>query len=330
MNKIPKIVVMTPVKNEAWILERFLSVTSQFADYIIIADQNSTDESKAICKKYPKVILIENKSEKFNEAERQLLLLRTARELISEPKILLALDADEILAADAIKTQSWQTMLKAKPGTVLYFEKPDLFISTHQCVRTGIMTPLGYVDDGSEHKPVAIHSCRVPVPDYADRLHINDVKILHYALTRLDAHAAKIRLYSVLENVLEIGHPIGRRYRYKSKQNYNKLGKVVAAPNEWFTDWEDMGIDMHTIVHQKYYPYDFEVLRYFHKYGVQRFWTEDIWKNDWETCREYAKSCDMSDIPDYQISPKSKFVDLLMDVLAKLYGYISSLLRFFY
>ncbi|WP_260675883.1 MULTISPECIES: hypothetical protein [Nostocales] len=38
MNKIAKIVVMTPVKNEAWIVDRFLSVTSQFADYIIIAE----------------------------------------------------------------------------------------------------------------------------------------------------------------------------------------------------------------------------------------------------------------------------------------------------
>mgnify|MGYP000249071316 CR=1 FL=1 len=78
----PKIVVITPVKNEAWILERFLSVTSQFADYIIVADQNSTDSSVAICKKFPKVILIENKSGQFNEAERQLLLIQTARELI--------------------------------------------------------------------------------------------------------------------------------------------------------------------------------------------------------------------------------------------------------
>jgi len=34
-----RIVVVTPVRNEAWILERFLSVTSRFADHIIIADQ---------------------------------------------------------------------------------------------------------------------------------------------------------------------------------------------------------------------------------------------------------------------------------------------------
>jgi glycosyltransferase involved in cell wall biosynthesis len=328
-NQAPKIVVITPVKNEAWILDRFLSVTSQFADYIIIADQNSTDGSQAICKKYPKVILIENKSEKFNEAERQLLLIKTARDLISEQKILLALDADEILAANATKTQSWQAMLRAKPGTVLYFEKPDLFVTTHQCVRSGILTPLGYVDDGAEHQPQSIHSVRIPTPEYAQKLHIHDVKVLHYGLTRLDAHASKIRKYSVVENVLGVGNAIGRRSeRYTSKQDYLQIGKVETAPDEWFLGWEEKGIDMHTILKQKYYTYDFEVLYYFHQYGLKRFWMEDIWKFDWEACRQYAKSQGMTNIPDDKIPMQSKFLQLAANMMTKLYRYTKSLLTF--
>jgi glycosyltransferase involved in cell wall biosynthesis len=316
---MPKIVVLTPVKNEAWILDRFLSVTSQFADYIIIADQNSTDGSQAICKKYPKVILIENKSEKFNEAERQLLLIKTARELISEPKILLALDADEILAANATQTQSWQNMLTAKPGTVLYFEKLDLFVTTQQCIRSSIMTPLGYVDDGAEHQPQPIHSVRIPTPDYAIRLHIHDVKVMHYVLTRLEAHASKIRMYSVIENILGVGHAIGRRSRYTSQQDYSQIGKLENTAVEWFQGWEEKGIDMHSIITQKYYSYDFEVLRYFYKYGVNRFWLEDIWKFDWEACRQYAKSQGISNIPDDIIPQQSKFVILATYLLDKIF-----------
>jgi glycosyltransferase involved in cell wall biosynthesis len=325
----PKIVVITPVKNEAWILERFLSVTSQFADYILIADQNSTDGSQAICKKYPKVILIENKSENFNEAERQLLLIKAARDLISEHKILLALDADEILAANATETPSWQTMLKAKPGTVICFEKPDLFVTTHQCIRTGIITPLGYVDDGAEHQPQSIHSVRIPTPEYATRLHFHDIKVLHYGVTRLDAHAAKIRMYSVIENVLEVGNPIGRRCRYTAKQNYLKLGQVEPAPQEWFTGWEEKGIDMHTIIKHKYYTYDFEVLRYFHKYGVRRFWMDDIWQHDWEACRQYAKSQGMTDIPNYEIPKQSQILTLIANLLSKSYDQLRAILSFF-
>ncbi|TAF07677.1 MAG: glycosyltransferase family 2 protein [Nostocales cyanobacterium] len=322
--QLPKIVVITPVKNEAWILDRFLSVTSQFADYIIIADQNSNDGSQSICKKYPKVILIENKSEQFNEADRQLLLIQTARDLVQEPKILLALDADEILAANATKTASWQKMLQAKPGTILFFEKPDLFVTTHQCLRTGILTPLGYVDDGAEHQPQKIHSIRIPMPEYATRLHIHDIKILHYAITRLDAHASKLRMYTVVENVLGVGNAIGRRNRYSSKQNYLRLGKVETAPDEWFTNWEELGIDMHTIIKQKYYYYDFEVLRHFHKYGWRRFWMEDIWKYDWEVCRQYAKSQGISDIPDYKIPKPGKFPDFLISTFIQMYNYLGS------
>ncbi|MEA5580451.1 glycosyltransferase family 2 protein [Nodularia harveyana UHCC-0300] len=329
----PKIVVITPIKNEAWILDRFLSVTSQFADHIIIADQNSTDGSQDICQKYPKVTLIENKSENFNESGRQLLLIQAARDLIPEHKIILALDADEILAANAIHTQSWQTMLKAKPGTVLFFEKPDLFVTTHQCLRTGILTPLGYVDDGAEHQPQKIHSVRIPMPEYATRLHIHDIKVMHYAVTRVDAHASKLRMYSVIENVLEVSHPLSRRSRYTSKPDYLSLGKLETAAQEWFTGWEKRGIDMHTIIKQKYYHYDFEVLHYFHKYGIKRFWTEDIWAYDWEACRKYAQSIGMSDIPDYQITKAGKklelrkFLDMIMSMLTQSYQYVYSVLK---
>ncbi|MFM7366008.1 MAG: glycosyltransferase family 2 protein [Cuspidothrix sp.] len=326
--KLPKIVVITPVKNEAWILDRFLSVTSQFADHIIIADQNSTDGSQAICKKYPKVILIENKSEKFNEAERQLLLIETARNLVQEHKILLALDADEILAANATQTASWQTILQSKPGTVLFFEKPDLFDTTHQCIRTGILTPLGYVDDGAEHQPQKIHSVRIPTPEYATRLHIHDIKVLHYAFVRLDAHASKIRMYSVIENILKDTNPLSRRLRHPYKFDYLKIGKLQACPHEWFDNWEDLNIDMHTIIKQKYYSYDFEVLRYFYQYGCRRFWIEDIWKYDWEACRQYAKSHHLANIPDYKIPKNFKLLDLSTSMITKFYGHIRNLINY--
>ncbi|PPJ63162.1 glycosyltransferase family 2 protein [Cuspidothrix issatschenkoi] len=325
--KLPKIVVITPVKNEAWILDRFLSVTSQFADHIIIADQNSTDGSQAICKKYPKVILIENKSQQFNEAERQLLLIQTARDLVQEHKIILALDADEILAANATKTASWQKMLQAEPGTILFFEKPDLFDNTYKCIRSGILTPLGYVDDGAEHQPRKIHSVRVPMPEYGTRLHIHDIKILHYAFVRLDAHASKIRMYSVIENILEDTNAISRRFRHPYKLNYLSIGKLEACPHEWFDSWEDLGIDMHTITKQQYYSYDFEVLHYFHKYGCKRFWMEDIWKYDWESCRQYAKSQNIANIPDYKIPKNSKLLDLLISIITNLYGNIGQSLK---
>ena len=54
------IVVLTPVKNEEWILDNYIQVTSNFADLIIIADQFSSDKSREIASNYDKVLLIKN------------------------------------------------------------------------------------------------------------------------------------------------------------------------------------------------------------------------------------------------------------------------------
>jgi glycosyltransferase involved in cell wall biosynthesis len=299
----PKIVVVTPIKNEAWILDRFLQVTSQFADHIIVADQNSTDGSVDFYGRYPKVILIRNNSEEYDEADRQKLLIQKARELIPEPKILLALDADEMLAANAMRTASWESMLKAKPGTVLCFEKPDLYFSTKQCIRYSTPWPLGYVDDGQEHKPKKVHSIRIPTPEHAPKMHIHDVKILHYAMTRPDGQASKFRLFSVLENLFKTTPLRARRTRYGyNKHLCNTKDRVELSQPEWFTGWENVGIDMHEVIKQKYYWWDFEVLKYFNKYGCRRFWLDDIWNFDWESCRLYAKALEMPSIPGHPIS----------------------------
>lgn len=326
-DQLPKIVVITPVKNEAWILDRFLSTASHFADHIIIADQDSTDGSQEICKRYPKVILIRNNSQEFNEAGRQTLLLNTARELIPDHKILLALDADEIISANSFLSLAWQTMLKAKPGTVLCFEKLDFYGNTRKCIRSDIQGVFGYVDDGAEHKPRIIHSVRVPEPDYAPRLYLNDVKILHYAYTRLNAQAAKHRMYSVIENTLGKSNVYARRLRYISPEQYCHQHKLQDSDPSWFQYWEELGIDMHSIAAQKYYSYDFEVLRYFQQYGDRRFHGENIWDTDWEACRRHAQSIGIQTIPNQPIRPPAKPQRLLTERLTKLYELARTLLK---
>jgi len=321
MKDTAQIVVVTPVKNEAWILDRFLAVTSEFADCIIIADQQSTDGSADICRKYPKVVLIDNASKEYDEAERQLLLLQKAREIIPDRKIILALDADEILAANAVDTFSWQSMLHAKPGTILYFEKPDLYFTTKRCIRYDVPWPIGYVDDGREHRPKKIHSIRIPQPANAEKMHVKDVKILHYALTRPRAQASKIRHYSIIENVLGTSRLLIRRISYAADKDHARNFRVEESILDWFIGWERKGIDMHSIVDKKYYWWDFEALTYFKKYGLSRFRFDDIWEFDWEACRIHAKALGISDIPDYKISPPSQVSLMSLRVVTKLFSF---------
>ncbi len=327
MSHPPKIVVVTPVKNEAWILNRFLSVTSLFADQIIIADQGSTDESVAICQSYPKVTIIQNESEEYDESVRQRLLLNKARELVPEHKIIFALDADEILAANALNTSGWQEMLSANPGTVLCFEKPDLYLTPAQSIRYETPWPLGYVDDGTEHQPKRIHSIRIPAPASAPKLHVQDVKILHYALARAGAQSSKRRMYCVLEHVLRTSPVWRRRLAYRSRMDWTSLGRLETSPKEWFDEWERIGIDMHTVRSETYYWHDYEVLRSFAVHGARRFWLDDIWDFDWERCRIHARSIGVSGIPQTRVPAPPKLIMSLLPVLDKSLNLLKSFRR---
>jgi glycosyltransferase involved in cell wall biosynthesis len=320
-----KIVVVTPVRNEAWILPRFLSVTSQFADHIVIADQGSTDESAEICQQYPKVKLIHNTSLEYDEAGRQSLLIKAARELGSEGKIILALDADEILAANALTGPGWRSMMAAEPGTVLCFEKPDLYLTTDKCIRYERPWPLGYVDDGVPHLPRRIHSIRIPTPENSPKLNVMDAKILHYALARMDAQNSKLRMYCVVEHLLRTNPVWRRRFSYRAGRDWTRLGRLEPSPSEWFEGWERIGIDMRSIPSEVYHWQDYEVLRYFAKYGARRFWVDNIWDFDWEECRTYAQSIQVPGISGKRIPVPPKMITFLLDAIDTLVDSVRSL-----
>lgn len=282
MSERPAIVVLTPLKNDAWILRRFLEVTSIFADRIVIADQGSTDGSLEICAAFEKVTVIENESPGYDEAARQQLLIRAARELVPLPRILLALDADEILAADAMASRGWQTMLEARPGTVLFFEKPNLYLSPANCERRPLDFPGGFVDDGlARHRAQRIHSPRLPMPYNAPQLILGDVKFLHYALVRPEAQKAKFRMYAALENVMGTKTLYQRRRYYWSRRVLRAMGPIEPTPREWFAAWELRGIDMTSVEDVQPYWQDVATLDLLLEHGGRRFWLDDIWEKDW-------------------------------------------------
>ena len=45
-------IVMTPTRNEAWVIRAFLESTMRWADYVIICDQFSTDGMGEIVAQY--------------------------------------------------------------------------------------------------------------------------------------------------------------------------------------------------------------------------------------------------------------------------------------
>jgi len=286
----PQIVTLTPLKNDAWILPRFLEVTSRFSDVIIVADEGSTDGGLEILRRFPKVIVIDNSRGDYDEAARQNLLIAKAREAVPLPRILVALDADEILAADALDSPGWQAMLASPPGTSIIVEKPNLHLTPQQCERRPLDFPGAFVDDGvSEHRALRIHSRRLPASERGARLVLPDVKILHYAHVRPEAQRAKMRMYAVLENIMGTKSLYWRRRYYSSNRVLRPMGPVEPTPPEWFRGWEEAGIDMTTIEDVQPYWQDVATLERLLEYGSRRFWFDDIWQKDWNALLRQLK-----------------------------------------
>ncbi len=321
MSVRPSLVVLTPVRNEGWILDRFLGVTSRIADRIILADQGSTDETRAIASRFPTVTVIDNPNPAYDEAARQHLLVNAARSLVPGPRILLALDADEIVAADGPGTVGWQTMMGAAPGTVLEFERIDLHLTTDRCLRHDEWRPFGYVDDGAEHQGRSLHSARIPLPADQTRIRLSGIKLLHYAGTRTTALAARLRWYSVLENTMGTCPPVfKRRLRYLNYLVPPGSTRLEPSNPDWFRAWEAAGIDMHSISDAPYHWYDVEVLRLFRTHGTRRYWLDDVWRFDWEPARLWALRQGYDGIPDRPIRAAPDWLVFVMRALGWLHA----------
>ena len=115
-----KLICLTPVRNEAWILKAFLTATSLWADYIIIADQGSTDGSREIALSFSKVILLDNPAKEMHQAQARKLLFDKAAEIKGD-KILFALDADEFLSGNFTHTSGWTRIINSKIGEAFCF-----------------------------------------------------------------------------------------------------------------------------------------------------------------------------------------------------------------
>jgi hypothetical protein len=247
-----------------------------------------------------------NNSEEYDEAFRQNLLINEARKLVPGKKILLALDADEILSADSLKSKDWNRIRRAPKGSVLYFEKPDLFQGTKLVLRHSQYFPIGYIDDGQKHNPHKLHSIRIPIHVNSPKIKLHNIKFLHYGLTCMRLQKAKDRLYSVISNLesdRSFLNAIRRRFRHSRYYNYKRCGNICKAPASWFDNWERVNIDMHTIKKERFCSQDLELLRIINKHGIKRFWLDDIFQDiKLEDCREFFLNKGFTGIPSNHIS----------------------------
>lgn len=284
--KEPIKIVLTPVRNEAWVLRAFLEATSLWADYIIIADQMSTDGSREMAKEYPKVILIDNDRKEMHQAATRRLLFEEARKIEGD-KLLFALDADEFLAFDFVNTEDWRRIQESQPNDVFCWRWINLKgDDLNQCS----MGPYYYwavhaSDDlwNGMFPDNYIHEWRLPWPPKAQESNKHELEGLfsiHLAWANQARQRNKERFYQVStvgKEPKKSKISIFRQYHYTETTTFGDL------PEDAYKFYEDHGLDIWKYVdlNDEGAYYTAEVLRHFDRDGLRRYAMLDIWDEDW-------------------------------------------------
>lgn len=275
----PLLICLTPVRNEAWILEVFLKATSLWADYIIIADQMSTDGSREIALNNPKVILIDNNNQNYNEADRQKLLITKAREIDGE-KILFALDADEIFTANFRVTNDWEKIINSQKGDVFWFKwaqvRPD---KKHYFVSKNFF-PWVFHDDGIEpHGNYArnMHSMRIPYPiEEKQMYYVEEFKVLHFQPFFPKRNESKQRFYMFVDYNLNGRSIIDLSRLYFERRN---IEKNFELNEDMIYTLEKNGFNLFDLINtsNRRFWFDKYIVDSINKDGTDKFRNVNIW-----------------------------------------------------
>src|SRR5690349_15246143 len=112
-----RVIALLPVRNEAWVLRHALSCLSAFCDVVLVGDQNSDDDSRAISRSFQKVQLLESHDALVCEQARWQLL--DAARGYDGQNLIWCTDADELVSPAAVTGYLAANRDALVPGTVI-------------------------------------------------------------------------------------------------------------------------------------------------------------------------------------------------------------------
>jgi hypothetical protein len=281
MNK-PLLVCMTTVRNDAWVLNAFMAATSIWADYIVVADQMSTDNTRSILQKYPKVIVVENNTLEINEPERYKMVIDKAREIEGD-KILFAFDVDEVLSANFIHTKDWERILCSKKGDVFCFQWAHIHPSGNSYSVPDVFFPWVFHDDGIEpHANYVrnLHSMRIPYPiEEKQMFYVNDFKVLHLQELIPNRQKSKLRMMIMVDYLLNDRKTVKLSRYYLPKKNRDTQYLLTS---DMLYDVDNFGFNLFELVDLdlKKFWYDSFILDHLERDGNQKYCKIDIWDSN--------------------------------------------------
>ncbi|HUJ72769.1 MAG TPA: glycosyltransferase family 2 protein [Verrucomicrobiae bacterium] len=275
-------ICLTPTRNEAWIIRPFLAAARCWANHIVVADQGSTDGTLEQLRATPGVDVVINDLPSFDEIHRQRLLLRRARQ-IEGKRILIALDADEVLSANCAASSEWGRISEAPAGTILRFRWVNILPGFQRAWIPHERLPCGFVDDGSEHPGInRIHNPRLPCPADAPVMDLDDIVVLHFQYVIWERMRSKQRWYQVWEHLnYPQKRPLDIFRQYNHMHGSWEKTEIHPVQPPWLEGYDRAGIDFRSLACEPVTWWDRAVVGFLCKHGPNHFRRLAIWDRAW-------------------------------------------------
>lgn len=269
-----KIIALLPVKNEAWILADMLRNMSEWADHIIIADQQSTDATRDICAQFEKVAVIDNPYTGHSNKVRWLLLDEARK--ISGNNLLVNIDTDEAVPPKLFLEEI--QALNIKPGDALVASWIQLWQDPYHYNNTGVWKnnkkPFAFVDDRAmDYERIVVindHTNRIPhyLPEHEHHITTPLLHFQYVAWERTQWKQVWYRMSELIEGLdaRRINHkysitlPIDTRSLFETPHAWLESVIIPSGLHSEISTW-----------HKE------EIIAWFDIHGIQFFEPLQIW-----------------------------------------------------
>lgn len=274
-----RVVGLLPVRNEAWVLRQSLACLSGFCDLILVGDQNSSDESRSIARRFSKVTLIESRDPAICEQARWR-LWDEARMLPGE-NLIWCTDADELVSPRLARTFLNRDRHKLSPGVVVECEYYHAWSTPRRYRDAGWpyaphWKPVAMVDDRRvdyrRDRALPLHEERVPVTSASARHRAESVPVLHLQWLLPNRMQMRQAWYRCRE-WMESGRSAADINRQYSVALPTRRLRTQPVPDAWTADLDfpDFSIDRDPAWQEA------EILGWFGERGPAFFEPLEIW-----------------------------------------------------
>ena len=280
MSNCPLLICLTATRNYGWVTRAFLKANSQWADYIIVVDQMSTDGTQAMCAEYEKVILIEDHDLSYSETRRSTMAINRAREIEGD-KILINLDIDEVLPANWMETNDGQRILKSKPGDMFVLFWANLLPDKKHFKSEKDALYRAFHDDGVsefDNQGKDMHTHCLPWCPTQKEVFVHDFPILHFGIYNTSFQFVKRWYYYQM-----VDYDLNHRSAVSLSRFYRKAIPFQATSTDqeiktsWL--WKDFDIFSQIEVITPLILWQ-EIRRFIEKKGITHYQKLDIWDEE--------------------------------------------------